>query len=328
MVSITAMMAPWSSLAEGRGETLRGFERPSHVTFPRLAPYSPQVAALGKMLFFDPRLSGAQNMSCATCHNPSFGWETPVARAIGALNVALERHAPTVENLAEASDFLWDGRAPSLERQAMLPITHPQEMGSTLEEVVTRLAALQGYRRAFAVAFPETGLVGDNVLRALATYQRTLRSGQSPFDTWVEGDETAVSESAKRGFDLFVGQALCATCHSGWAFTDHRFHDIGLLTDDIGRQAPPVQQDPHRRAFKTPGLRNIALRAPYMHHGEIATLADVIEHYNIGGHPQAGRINEIVPLGLTRPQISELVDFLQTLTAEDPHISQPALPAQ
>ena len=322
------MAVALAAMAAGRADNLQSYKRPTHITFPADAPYSPQIAALGKMLFFDPRLSGAQNMSCSTCHNPSFGWETPVELAIGSLNVALPRHAPTVENLIDAPALRWDGSAATLEEQAIGPITHPEEMNSTLYEIEHRLYDIERYRTAFDVAFPETGLNPNNILRALATYERTLLSGRSPFDDWVNGDEAAISDSAKRGFDLFVGQAQCGTCHSGWAFTNHTFNDIGLLTEDPGQAGSDGETEVTRHAFKTPGLRNIALRAPYMHHGEIANLSDVVAHYNRGGHPLVNRERDIVPLGLTAQEASDLVAFLQTLTAVNPHISQPALPAR
>lgn len=301
-----------------------GFERPARIAFPETNPYSPQKAALGKMLFFDTRLSGAQNLSCATCHNPSFGWETPASRAVGAMNQALERHTPTIENLAESEYFFWDGRVGSLELQVVGPITHPLKMNSSMRQVVRRLEAISGYRRYFEIAFPEDGLTQDNIVAALATYLRTLRSGWSPFDDWVEGDEEAISTSAKRGFEVFTGVGRCSSCHQSWAFTDHGFHTIGLASDDSGRGLLDPEMQYH---FKTPGLRNIALRAPYMHDGSLTTLRDVIAHYRSGGVPQPDRQNDIAPLdGLTDRNVNDLLAFLETLTAYDPHVSAPSLP--
>lgn len=300
------------------------FRRPDHVEFPESAPYSPQAAALGRMLFFDPRLSGGQNMSCASCHNPSFGWEAPVGRVVGALNQPLPRHVPTVENLAEASHLFWDGRAGSFEEQAIGPITNPLEMNANIDDVVNRLRAIGTYRRAFATAFPIVGLTRETMLQALATYERTLRSGRSPFDDWVEGEEAALSEAAKRGFALFVGPALCATCHTGWAFTDHSFHHVGIDDYDPGRGTI----DPGAyRLFKTPGLRNIALRAPYMHDGSLPTLRDVVEHYRAGVPAQPG-ISPALSPAISEGEIDDLIAFLQSLTASVPSVSAPALPAE
>jgi len=200
---------------------LKEFERPAYIEFPPDAPYSPQVATLGKMLFFDPRLSGPQNMSCATCHNPSFGWETPVAKAIGSNNEPLGRHAPTILNLADADQLFWDGRASSLEEQAIGPITHPNEMASNFPLIIHRLNAVNEYREWFERLYPKDGISKKTILNAISTYERTLQSGWTSFDEWVAGDEDAISHSAKRGFKLFVGKAGCVSCHQGWSFTDH-----------------------------------------------------------------------------------------------------------
>ncbi len=310
--------------AASRQNLKKMFERPARIAFPEEEAYSPQRAALGKMLFFDTRLSGAQNLSCATCHNPSFGWETPAARAVGAMNQPLERHTPTIENLAESEHFFWDGRVTSLKEQIRGPITHPLKMNSSMKQVVRRLEAISGYRRYFEIAFPEAGLTENTILIALATYQRTLRSGWSPFDDWVEGDDDAISASAKRGFDVFTGIGHCADCHHGWAFTDHAFHSVGVGGDDIGRGILDPQM---RHRFKTPGLRNIALRAPYMHNGSLNSLRAVVEHYRHGGSPLA-HMNDMHPLDdMSDRNVNDLIAFLETLTAYNPHVSAPALPA-
>jgi len=303
------------------------FRRPDTITFPDEAPYSPQVAALGKKLFFDPRLSGAQNMSCASCHNPSFGWETPAALTIGAMNEPLERHAPTVENLAEAPRLHWDGRIGSLEEQARQPITHPKEMNNTIEDVVTRLAAIPEYRRWFEQLF-DAGLTGDAVLQSVATYERTLRSGQAPFDDWIAGDERAISVEARFGFDLFTGRAKCAACHSGWAFTDFEFHDIGLETHDIGRGKFEPNNPKAQFAFKTPTLRNVTIRAPYMHRGNLRSLREVVQHYNDGGIVRPSKSEDVTNLKLSDAELDAIIAFLETLTAYDVHVTSPALPPE
>lgn len=300
------------------------FARPSRIPFPEEAPYSPQKAALGKMLFYDARLSGAQNLSCSSCHNPSFGWESPIPRAMGASKQPLDRHTPTIENLAESPHFFWDGRVDSFEHQALGPITHPDEMNSNIFEVVQRLQAITGYQRYFEIAFPSEGLTSDTILEALATYQRTLRSGWSPFDDWADGDEDALTPAAQRGFRLFTGPAQCSTCHSGWAFTDHQFHRTGIDSDDPGRGRLNPEQ---MHMFKTPGLRNIALRAPYMHNGSLMSLRDVLDHYR--GRYVSGSVvaSDVSPLAhLSDQDASDLIAFLESLTAYEPHITAPALP--
>jgi cytochrome c peroxidase len=284
----------------------QAFARAGHIIFPDESPYSPQIATLGKMLFFDPRLSGAQNMSCATCHNPSFGWATPVARAIGALNVPLSRHAPTIENLAEVPHLFWDGRAASLEQQAIGPITNPKEMNAPIPELIARLSAIRGYRVWFDTLFPREGLTEKTLLESIATYERTLQSGWAPFDDWVAGVEDAIPDSAKQGFALFVGKARCASCHPGWAFTDHGFHDIGLNTDDVGRGAIAADDPMMRFAFKTPSLRNIQLSAPYMHNGKLAHLEDVLAQYVAGGVDRPSKSPLIRPTNLSRIEQGDL----------------------
>ena len=198
------------------------------------------------------------------------------------------------------------------------------EMNASMEQVVDRLDAVDTYRQFFEIAFPETGLSADNVLRALATYEWTLQSGWSAFDDWVEGDDDAISEAAKRGFALFAGRAGCAECHSGWAFTDHRFHDIGLITDDAGRTAAGQTEN---RSFKTPGLRNISLRAPYIHNGELAMLSDVLDHY-AGLRPSRLAQTQIDAVALSDEDHSDLIAFLESITAINQNVLKPALPAR
>jgi cytochrome c peroxidase len=300
--------------------------RPTTIPFPQSSPWDPMIATLGKMLFFDPRLSGAQNMSCATCHNPSFGWETPVDLAVGAANMPLGRHAPTTLNLAWTDSFFWDGRAPSLEAQALGPITADVEMNARMEDVVGRLAMVPEYAEWFDRLFPGQGITEATVLQSIATFERTLVSGPAPFDRWVAGDATALSAQQQRGFELFIGRAGCAACHMGWNMTDNAFHDIGLPTDDIGRAG--VTGDPADRfAFKTPGLRNITLRAPFMHNGMLADLDAVIRHYAGGGVDRPSRSGLMQPFQVSDSEIADLVAFMASLTEETPRIATPILPA-
>lgn len=303
------------------------FRRPDTIPFPEDAPYDPRIATLGKMLFFDPRLSGGQNMSCASCHNPSFGWETPVAGAIGSHNRPLARHAPTTVNMAWVSPYFWDGRAASLEEQAAGPITAEVEMNATFEEVISRLSRVDGYRDWFGRLFPGEGITQATITRAIATFERTIVSGIAPFDRWVEGDDDAVSEDVRRGFALFTGAANCVACHSGWNFTDNRFHDIGLATGDPGRSAVDATDPGARHAFKTPGLRNVALRAPFMHDGQVETLDAVVRHYVEGGIDRPSRSPLVHPLDLSENDVSDLVAFLVSLTEERTVVPAPVLPA-
>ena len=308
-------------------ETQRAaFRRPDHIPFPKDNPYTPEKAALGKMLFFDTRLSRDKNLSCASCHNPSFGWEVPFATAIGAGGKQLGRHAPTALNLAWSKSFFWDGRAPTLEAQAKGPIEAPVEMDLPMATAVARLQAVQGYVTAFSKAFPKDGLTQDTVLKAIATYERTIVTGDTLFDRWVRGDAKAMTAEAKRGFSLFTGKANCAACHSGWNFTDDKFHDIGLLTADKGRMGiTNAAADQH--AFKTPSLREIAARAPYMHHGQVASLEAVIAHYITGGEKRPSLSKEIKPLSLTGQDVQDLAAFVRSLSSPQTTLAMPNLPS-
>lgn len=302
------------------------YQRPTVIHFPKDNPYSRTKAALGKMLFFDPRVSKAQNMNCVSCHNPSFGWEAPLPKAIGAQNMELKRHAPAVVNLAWVTRLFWDGRSKSLEEQAAGPITAHDEMNMPMDELVKRLDAIEGYRFWFDRAFPEDGLNERNILRAIATFERTLVSSPSSFDRWIGGNEVAISPAAKRGFGLFNGKAACAGCHSGWNFTDNKFHDIGLDTTDVGRAAIDSSSPQTLHAFKTPSLRNLTRRSPFMHDGLLPDIDSVIEHYLSGGIERPSRSDKMVRFTLTQSEREDLVAFLRTLDSGSEAVALPILP--
>lgn len=302
------------------------YRRPDRIPFPANNPYTPQKAALGKMLFFDTRLSRDQNLNCASCHNPSFGWEVPFATAIGAGGKPLGRHAPTTLNHAWTPSLFWDGRASSLEDQARGPIEAPAEMSLPLATAVARLRAVDGYRVAFDKVFPGEGITEQNILKSIATFERTVVSGDTPFDRWVRGDAKAMPESARRGFAIFTGKANCASCHGGWNFTDNKFHDIGLSTRDAGRKdVTGKNEDLH--AFRTPSLREIVARAPYMHHGQLPDLEAVVNHYVGGGVPRPSRSTLMRPLNLSAQDKQDLVDFMRSLSSPQSVTSLPHLPS-
>lgn len=302
------------------------YKRPLEIPFPEKAPYSPQLATLGKMLFFDPRLSGAKNMNCASCHNPSFGYEVPVKTAIGAANEPLGRQAPTVLNTAWVAPLFWDGRAETLEEQAAGPITADVEMNASFDHIISDLNDIEEYNHWFGVIFPGSGVSRENILAAIATYERTVVSGWAPFDRWIDGDEGAIPDSAKRGFEIFNGKANCSACHSGWNFTDNQFHDIGLPTDDIGRAKFEPDNPKAMHAFKTPGLRNLTYRAPFMHDGSVPDLESLIATYQSGGLERPSRSDRIRPFELSDQESKNLLAFLRSLTAEKTDISMPLLP--
>ena len=302
------------------------YRRPTAIPFPEAAPYSPQLATLGKMLFFDPRLSGMQHLSCASCHNPSFGYEVPVPGAIGAANKPLGRKAPTVLNAAWTPIFFWDGRAPDLENQAQGPITADVEMDGKFPEIVSRLKAIPEYSGWFAKVFPKDGVSQDNLLTAIATYERTIVTGWAPFDRWIEGEANAISPAAQRGFALFNGKAGCAGCHTGWNFTDNKFHDIGLPTKDIGRAKFDADDPMAMHAFKTPGLRNLTYRAPFGHSGQFADLDEIMTFYESGGLSRPSKSPLMRRLDLSRAEHDDVIAFLRSLTADKTETALPNLP--
>ncbi len=318
--------APWAKLEEWKVQ----FRRPAAIPYPEDNAHTADRELLGRSLFFDPRLSGSGWISCATCHNPGFSWGDGLPLAIGDRMQTLARRTPTILNLAWAPALFWDGRAESLEEQALKPIAAPGEMNLKLQDMVLRLQAIDGYRDLFARAYPGAAISPEVVAKAIATFERTIVSGLSPLDRWVAGEEGALSPAAERGFVLFNDKARCSTCHTGWRFTDDGFYDIGVAdgaVGDVGRGAVLPRIPLARFAFKTPTLRNIAARAPYLHNGSSPTLEDVIELYDRGGLAARSSLSpEIRPLGLTRLEKQDLVAFLRTLTSHDSEARVPALP--
>jgi cytochrome c peroxidase len=304
-----------------------GYRRPAEIPFPAQNPYTSEKAALGKALYFDPRLSGNQNMNCASCHNPSFGWEAPQRGAVGAPGTVPPRNAPTILNQAwSGPHYFWDGRADSLEAQAQGDITSKAEMNMPLPELVQRLQDISEYNNWFGIVFPGEGVTAATIAKALATYERTVVSGYAPFDAWIDGDQQAVTDSAKRGFQLFTGKANCSACHTGWNFTDHRFHDIGLDTTDIGRAKVEPNNPQAKHAFKTPSLRDITQRAPYMHDGSVSDLSSVVAHYLSGGEKRPSISPQLRRVKLSAEEFNDLIEFMKTLTGTKQVVSLPVLP--
>jgi len=299
------------------------FRRPPTVPFPADNPFSEQKRALGEALFHDKRLSIDGSLACASCHERGKGFADGKVQGRGVPGRPLKRHTPTLWNLAWSSPVFWDGRARSLEEQVAGPIESPDEMAQPISAVVARLAADPVTARAFSQAFPQTPRVdGSNLAKAIATYERTFVSPDTRFDRWIAGDEHALSQNEVAGFRLFTGKAQCVKCHSGFAFTDYAFHDIGLPGDDRGRGAV-LRLAAAEHAFKTPGLREIARSAPYMHDGSLATLEDVLRHYVSGVVDRANLSKDLTRgLKLSDAERADLIAFLGTLTSE----GEPVLP--
>jgi len=241
---------------------------------------------------------------------------------VGAPGVVLARRTPTILNTAWAAALMWDGRAESLEQQALGPIEAAGEMSMPLPRMEQALNASAAYRAMFRRAYGADTITAAAVGRALAAFQRGVVSTPAPFDRWVAGDDRAVSEQAKRGFLVFDGKGGCANCHGGWRFTDDSFHDVGVAADaadpDSGRAAIIPGVEALAFAFKTPTLRNVAERAPYMHDGSERTLDQVVELYDRGGRVRRASVAaEVKQLGLTPDERAALVAFLRTLSSRD-----------
>lgn len=286
---------------------------------------------LGMQLYFDPRLSGDNSVSCATCHDPRRGWSNGDAVATGIQGKRGARSSPTVLNSAYNVFQFWDGRAASLEEQVLGPIQNPLEMGMpSLAVLEEKLNAIPGYKVQFQKVFGEE-VTAPNVAKAIAAFERTVLAGDSPYDRYLAGEKGALSTAARRGMEVFFNQGHCSACHAGPNFTDNAFHNIGIgvngSTPDIGREAiSKLEGD--RGSFKTPTLRDIARTAPYMHDGSLKNLEAVIEHYNQGGIANPQLDEEIFPLQLTDQEKRDLITFLKEGLSSNsyPALEPPSLP--
>jgi cytochrome c peroxidase len=294
--------------------------RPTFVPHPPGEAPTPARIALGKSLFEEKRLSADGTIACASCHDPRLSFSDGEPRGKGITGKRLVRHTPSLWNAAFSPLLFWDGRARSLEDQVRFPVEHPDEMGSMLDAAAQRLAVDATYVNAFATAFPGDArtLTAANIARALAAYERTLVSPPTRFDAWIAGKADALTEAEIAGFRLFTGRGRCIACHSGFAFTDHNFYDIGLPGTDKGR-GRQIALPAADHAFKTPSLRELVWTAPYMHDGSLATLEDVVDLYEKGGVRRPTRSKDLpVNLRLTAKERADLVGFLEALSSERP----------
>jgi cytochrome c peroxidase len=252
-------------------------------------------------------------MSCATCHNPAKGFSNGQRFAEGVKGKPSTRHVPSLINVGYATTLFWDGRASTLEEQAVQPIQSPAEMNMPLDQLTKKLNEDNAYRHRFEEVFAGAA-TERRVAQALAAYQRTLVSNDTPFDRYLAGDRQALSDRAIRGMELFFGRARCANCHQGSALTDNRFHNIGTARpDDLGRREVSGRVEDHG-AFRTPQLREIGRTAPYMHDGQFDSLEQVVKHYNFGGvteHDNEHRDEILEVLYLGEYEVQDLVVFLK-----------------
>jgi cytochrome c peroxidase len=295
------------------------YRRPAAIPFPEDNPLSDAKAALGRRLFFDPLLSGPGTIACATCHAPAYGWGSPPVRPAGADGRPPARKPPSLLDLAWAEQLMWDGSERDLDSQAIEPLTNPRIMGSALPALVARLSAIPDYVRAFEAAFGARGITQDTIGQALGSFERTLVSPRSAFDAWIDGDARAITPEAVRGFVIFNDLSTrCADCHSGWRFTDGTFRDTGMTDDDRGRGALRPEIVYLQHAFKTPGLRQLAARAPFMHDGSLTDLDAVIDHYATPRVRRDSMPDYIRGFTLAPDERAALKAFLATLSAPAP----------
>jgi cytochrome c peroxidase len=326
---ITSGCAPAKQPAWETGNPVKPLPAPPlgiDSTFEELEdPPTPETVRLGRWLFYDTRLSADDTVSCATCHRPEHAFSEPTPVSTGIDGQQGTRKAPSFVNLAWPiyPHFFWDGRAASLEEQAKGPIVNPLEMGMESHDLaIERIRAVSGYAPYFEEAFGDAEITIDRVAKAIADYERTRMSGNSPYDRWQAGDESALSKEAKLGVDLFFDKAKCNQCHLGQNFTDNRFHNLGIGWDaekkefaDVGRYEVSGEME-DMGAFKTPGLRECSKHAPYMHDGSIETLEEVMIHYNVGSIDNPYLSPKIEPLDLSTEEVEALLAFMIALDGE------------
>lgn len=331
----------WTVMANELGENGWPFIVVDGVPVPDIGPLPTSVPTppgnlgyaakveLGKQLYFDGRLSKGGAISCAFCHNPGTGFADPRQTSIGHEGGVGGRQAPTVFNTGFNVFQFWDGRAGSLEEQAIGPIHNPIEMGETHGAVVEKLDRIPGYHEKFRKVFG-TDVNLQGIANAIAAYERTVVSTNSPFDKFVTGEAGAMDDAALRGMALFKGKGRCILCHNGPNFTDNGFHNLGVpqvgpLKADLGRyDVTHVEAD--KGAFKTPTLRSIALTAPYMHDGAFKTLEEVIDFLDAGGGANKHLDPMVKPLHLTAKEKADLLAFLKALTGETVPFTMPTFP--
>lgn len=337
----------------------------SAISIPKDNPITKAKIELGRQLFFDTRLSSDNSVSCASCHDPNFGYGKNTQFGVGINGQQGGRNSPIALNRILSGPQFWDGRAESLEAQAIGPIANPIEMGNTHEKAVATVKGIDGYKRQFDKIFPKEGVTIATIGKAIATFERVIVSGSSPADYYEplrafekayeedikdpasfkadEPEEFAkwealkkasaehpINESAKRGRELFFSQkANCTACHVGANFTDEKFHNIGVGMQhekpDLGRHDQTKDKADHG-AFKTPTIRNITQTGPYMHDGSQKTLEEVVDYYDKGGHPNVGLSDKIKQLKLTAQDKKDLVEFMKALTGDLPKVNSERLP--
>ncbi|PAM91644.1 cytochrome-c peroxidase [Flavobacterium sp. IR1] len=312
--------------------------------YPAYNPYSEEKQSLGKILFFDPRLSSSGQIACASCHNPELGWTDNLTRSFGHDRQTGKRNSMTILNSGYATSLFWDGRATSLEDQAQFPIGDPLEMNEKLTIAVDKIAKVKGYKPLFEAAFGDSKVSLQRIQYAIATFERSIKSPKSKFDHFVSGKSEAYTDQQVKGLHLFRTKAQCINCHNTPYFSDNQFHNdgqtlFGTKNEDFGRYN--VTKDVKDIGkFRTPTLREVANTKPWMHHGHFPSLLDVVELYNLGNpSPVQKRYlgtarDSLIPksdpmlrkLNLSKEEIGDLLAFIETLSTPNQRIMTPTLP--
>ena len=310
--------------------SLQHWLMPSQMEQPENNKQTPERIALGKMLFFDPRLGRNKNISCATCHNPLLGWSDGLPLGQGSLGKSLPRATPALYNTGFNILQMWDGRMRSLEHQALAPMAADTEMNVDFDQMITFINSFPEYRAAFKAAY-SAGATKEKIAKAIASFERTILSNNSPFDDWIKGDDSALTDHQVAGFKLFVDteKGNCAVCHNPPNFTDNGFHNIGLKVSadkpDLGRyQVRKVAV--LKGAFKTPSLRSIAKSAPFFHDGTAKDLAQVMDHYLQDFTHNKGVSPALKTIALSVQEKQQIIAFLHSLSDRNEIPTLPALP--
>ena len=316
----------------GANDDMSKWLRPVEVPQPANNKLTPERIELGKLLYFDTRLSKNNKISCATCHSPARGWtdEIPTSKAVGFEGRVGPRNSPVVLNSAYQRHQFWDGRAKSLEQQALGPIEADVEMNMPLSELVPKLNKIKGYKVLFEKAYPGEGITKDTIAKAIASFERTVVSTESPFDKYAKGDKNAISTDAKKGFVLFKGKAHCVDCHDSFNFSDGSFQNIGLHDGELQGKELGRYNVKKRAAwygvFKTPTLRDVTKSYPYFHDGSVKTLKEATVICSQGGryeHNVKNKSDVMIDRNLSEREVDEIVTFMKALTGPDLDIKIP-----
>lgn len=314
------------------------------VVFPASNPYSDEKMNLGKMLFFDPRLSGSGQISCANCHNPELGWTDNLTRSFGHDRQTGGRNAMTILNVGYATSLFWDGRAASLEAQSTMPIQDQKEMKAHLAVAVENIAKIEGYKTFFDKAFADKKINVENIQMAIATFERTIVSPPSKFDKFISGQSDVFTDQEVEGLHLYRTKANCISCHNTPYFSDNQFHNdgqtlFGTKNEDLGRYNFSKNKSDIGK-FRTPTLRETARTGPWMHHGHFPSILDVVELYNLGNpSPRQNKYKDsdredlagvsspiLRKLNLSKVEVKALVAFVETLATPTRRMKMPDLP--